>query len=168
MREAASSTEEKNIEELVRQTWRIQLALRLPGSAPFEVSYAIFDDDPVPGFKASVKKWQTNNRKGDRLSGEERQAAIAANWDLVFKKIPGNNLYQLKSSGSQTVASNTSDGKKWIVTKVVRIKGKPVCWRLPVEVKTGKEINKMTLTEDNAFDLETVFDSALPESESTK
>ena len=43
------------------------------------MTYAIFDEDPIPGFKASVKKWQANG-KGDRLENEaakedERQEA---------------------------------------------------------------------------------------------
>jgi beta-lactamase regulating signal transducer with metallopeptidase domain len=168
---AALTPEDKKIEDFSRKTWRIRLNLRVPGSAPFEVPYAIFDEEPVPGFKASVKKWHTN-RKADRpgheaLKGDERQAAITANWDVVFKKIPGNRLYQLKSSGSPVLTSNEPEGKKWIVTKVVEIKGKPACWCLPVEVKTGEMI-KVTLAEDNVFDLGSVFDSALGETESKK
>jgi len=171
MREAATSTESnKKIAEGFRRTWRIQLILRVPGSAPVEVTYAIFDEDPIPGFKASVKKWQAN-RKAARLENEavkgvERQEAMATNWDaVIFRKIRGDRLYQLKSSRFATLASNESDGKKWIVTKVVEIKGKSVCWCLPVEVKTGAAI-KATLAEDNVFDLGSAFDGALRESES--
>jgi hypothetical protein len=173
LREAPASTgESKKIAEWLRKTWRIRLNLRVPDSAPFEVSYAIFDEDPAPAFKASVKKWQANIRKGDRpeneaLKGEQRQAAMAASWDGIFRKIPGNRLYQLKSSRSPVLSSNAPDGKKWLVTKVVEFKGKPVCWNLPVEVKTGKDI-KLTLTTDNAFDLGSAFDSALRESQLKK
>jgi hypothetical protein len=136
---------------------------------PFEVSYAIFDEDPVPGFKASVKKWQSNVQKADRpeVKGEERQAAMVANWEVAFKKVPGNRLYQMKSSGSPVLASNEPEGKKWIVTKVMEINGKLVCWCLPVEVKTG-EVIKVSLNEENVFDLASVFDRALRESRSTK
>ena len=42
----------------------------------------------------------------------------------------------------------------------MRIKGKPVCWCLPVEVKPGEPI-KVTLTEDNVFDLGAAVDDAL-------
>ncbi len=172
LREAAVSPEKNKIEKYFRKTWRIQLSLRVSGSVAFEVPYAVFDEDPVPGFKAAVKKWRTSNRSGDnwekgRVKGDERQGAMAAHWNEVFKKIPGNRLYQLKSSGSTTIASNTSDGKKWIVTKVVQNKGKPVCWCLPVTVKTGKQI-KVTLTNKNVFDLGSVFDSVVRESDSRK
>jgi hypothetical protein len=163
LKEAATAPEENNrLEEWRRKTWRMRLAIRVPGSAPIEAPYAIFDEDPVPGFNAAVKKWRTNNQKGDR---PERQAVMSSIWDESFKKIPGNHVYQLKSSARPLVSANGSDGKKWIVTKVVEIKGKPVCWCLPVEVTTGKEIN-VTLTEDNSFDLGSAFDSAVRESES--
>jgi hypothetical protein len=168
LREAATSPEDKKLEEWRLKTWRVQLALRFPGAAPFEAAYAIFDEDPLPAFKAAVKKWQANRKEKGPVKGEERQAAMTVSWDEGFKKIPGNRLYQLRSSRLASVASNAPDGKKWIVTKVVEIKGKPVCWYLPVEVKTGKELVKVTLTADNAFDLGAAFDSALGKSESKK
>jgi hypothetical protein len=152
------------MEEWARKTWRIQLSLRVRGRVPFEVSYAFFDEDPVPAFKAAVKKWQS---KSGSVSGEERRAVMVAAWDGVFKKVPGNHLYQLRPGGTQTVASNAPDGKKWIVTKAVQIKGKSVCWSFPVKVKTGEEI-AVTLTEDKAVDLESAFDSALRERAPTR
>jgi hypothetical protein len=167
----ALSANNKRIEEWARKTWRIRLGLRFPGASPFEVSYALFDEDPAPGFKASVKKWQSSIRKGDRpeseVKEEDRKAAMTVNWDGIFKKIPGNRLYQLRSSGSPVLASNEPGGKKWLVTKVVDLKGKPVCWCVPVEVKTGQEI-KVTLNKDNVYDLGSAFDDALRESESKK
>lgn len=92
---------------------------------------------------------------------------MAAAWATVFRKVTGDQLDQLPSGGSLFCSSNRSDGKKWIVTKVVQIKGKPVCWCVPVEVKTGKEIN-VTLTEDNVFDLGSVIDSTQRESGPTE
>jgi len=60
------------------------------------------------------------------------------------------------------MSSNAPDGKKWIVTKAVDIKGKPVCWCIPVEVKTGKQI-EVTLNESNIFDLRTTYDNVMRE-----
>ena len=34
--------------------------------------------------------------------------------------------------------SNSPTGKKWIVTKIVVLDGKPICWCIPVEVKIGE------------------------------
>ncbi len=158
---AAASEENKKKEEWLRTTWVIQLNLRVPGEARFEVPFAIFDEDPVPGFKASVKK--AGRLVKEAVGGGEPRVAMAAAWATVFRKVTGDQLDQLPSGGSLFCSSNKSDGKKWIVTKVVQIKGKPVCWCIPVEVKTGKEI-RVTLTKDNVFDLGSVFDSGLRES----
>jgi hypothetical protein len=87
---------------------------------------------------------------------------MAAAWAMVFRKVTGDRLDQLPSGGSLFCGSNGPDGKKWIVTKVVQIKGKPVGWCIPVEVKTGKN-SSVTLTEDNMFDLRSFFDSAVRE-----
>ncbi len=162
---AASSEENKKKEEFLRKTWVIQLNLRIPGSAPFEVPFAIFDEDPLPGFKASVKK--AGRLLHEAVEGDAPRAAMTGAWATVFRKVTGDLLDQLPSGGSLFRSSNDSDGKKWIVTKVVQIKGKPVCWCVPVEVKAGQEI-KVTLTEQNAVDLGSVIDSALRESGPTE
>ena len=156
LQEAAASSENKNKEKWLGTAWMIQLNLRVPGRAPFEVPFAIFDEDPVPGFKGSVKK--AGPLVKEAVGAEELPAAMAAAWALIFRKVTGDRLDQLPSGGSLFCSSNGSDGKKWIVTKVVQIDGKPVCWCIPVEVKTGKEIS-VTLTRDNVFDLGSVFDS---------
>jgi len=165
LQEAAASAENKKKEEWLRKTWMIQLNLRVPGSAPFEVPFAIFDEDPVPGFKASVKK--AGRLVLEAAGGDEARVAMTAAWATVFRKVTGDRLDQLPSGGSLFCSSNGSDGKKWIVTKVVQIKGKPFCWCIPVEVKTGEQVD-VTLTEDNVFDLVSVIDSALRESGPTE
>jgi hypothetical protein len=69
--------------------------------------------------------------------------------------------------GSPAISSNEPEGKKWLVTKVVEVKGKPVCWSVPVEVKTG-EMVRAALTEDNELDLGAAFASAVREAGSKK
>ena len=156
LQEAAASPENKEKEEWLRKTWVLPLTLRVPGAAYFEVPYAIFDEDPIPGFKASVKK--AGRLFKEAVGADERRVAMAAAWSTVFRKITGDQLNQLPSGGSVFCSSNGPDGKKWIVTKLVQIKGKPVCWCIPVEVKTGKETS-VTLTEDNVFDLGSVTET---------
>ena len=90
-------------------------------------------------------------------------------WDLGFRDVTGDKLYLLISApfAVQTMSSNGPDGKKWIVTKTVRVKGKPVCWCLPVEVKRGESVH-VTLTEENAFDLDAAYDKAMKAAEEAK
>jgi type II secretory pathway component GspD/PulD (secretin) len=58
------------------------------------------------------------------------------------------------------MSSNGAGGKKWIVTKTVNVKGKPVCWCIPVDVKTGATID-VTFGKRNTFDLKSVYDKAM-------
>jgi hypothetical protein len=90
-----------------------------------------------------------------------RSSQMAVSWDLGFKDVTGDQVYLLTSAPgvSHSLSSNSPDGKIWIVTKIVRIKKKPVCWCIPVEVRTGKEAH-VTLNEENTFDLASSFDKA--------
>jgi hypothetical protein len=88
----------------------IQRNLRVPGGVPLEAPFAIFDDDPVPGFKASVKK--AGRLVNEALGGEQRRTVMAAAWAAVFRKITADRLEQLPSGGSLFCPSNQSDGKK--------------------------------------------------------
>ena len=170
LQESGASTEPSTeIEEAKGKSWRIALDLRVPGLVPPAVSFAILDQDPVPGFKASVKKLETlvrgfeQSETGSAQKGMRKAAMIGANWDGIFKAVSGDRLSLLTSpEGPHVASAEGPGGKKWIVTQAVQLKGKPVCWCLPVEVKTDEEI-QMTLTENNVFDLETTFESALRE-----
>ena len=43
-----------------------------------------------------------------------------------------------------------------------RVKGKPVCWCLPVELKAGEWLS-VVLNEKNMFDVRAVYDKAMQE-----
>jgi hypothetical protein len=148
--------------------WRIYLNLDTPNLVPPVVQYAIFDEDPLPGFRARIKKMQTylqeqleqaeNNAKKELA----RSSFMSVNWDWGIKQVTGDKLNLLKSaiSNSHCVSSNSPVGKKWIVTKIVRIKGKPVCWCMTAEVKMGEQ-TEVIFTEDNVFGLEDVLDAVM-------
>jgi hypothetical protein len=147
-------------------TWRITLNLDAPNLVPPVVQFAIFDEDPVPGFRARLKKMQTylqeqllrtENKAKKELA---RSSLMSVNWDLGFKRVTGDKLYLLKSAPFTSMTSNSPAGKKWIVTKTVRIKGKPVCWCMTAEVKMGEQ-TEVIFTEDNVFGLEDVLDTVM-------
>jgi len=158
-----------------RSTWQVGLTLDTPNLVPPAVQWTILDKDPVPGFRARVKRAQSYHRKRlERAKDEaekkqERSIQMTVDWNLGFKVVTGDKVYLLASSPgvSHSITSNGPDGRKWIVTKIVQIKRKPVCWCLPIEVKMGKT-NQVTLTEDNIFGLEAVFDETIRESSQTE
>ncbi|MGA2063010.1 MAG: hypothetical protein ABSG67_21260 [Thermoguttaceae bacterium] len=162
-----SLAQDKNIEHSQRSTWRITLNLDAPNLAPPALQWAVLDKDPVPGFRARIKmsqgfyQTQLDQAKNEAQKELLRSVQMTVNWDLGFREVTGDQLYLLTGApGGNSLSSSGLAGKKWIVTKIVRIKEKPVCWCLPVEVKTGEPI-KVTLTEDNVFDLGAAMEDAL-------
>ena len=87
---------------------------------------------------------------------------MTVTWDLGFRQVTGDKVYLLTSAPGIThvVSSNGPAGKKWIVSKIVYLKGAPACWCIPVVVETGKEVH-VTLDEKNMFDLTAAFDNAI-------
>ncbi|MCE5303137.1 MAG: hypothetical protein LLF97_08525, partial [Planctomycetaceae bacterium] len=125
------------------------------------------------GYYADVQRNQASYKKRLEQAGTPdkdivRTSQMTVLWDLGFKTVNGADLSLLQgtSENGTMVTSNGPDGKKWVVTKTVRIDGKPVCWCVPVHVKKGRT-TKVRLTEDNLLDLQATFDKAMQESDST-
>ena len=168
------SAQDKDLERWKRSTWQMTLKLDTPNLVPPAVQWTLLDKDPVPGFGARVKKMQGHKEQLERMDDKARKGLFRSSqmtvcWDLGFKEVTGDLINLLISAPHvfQGVSSNAPGGKKWIVTKIVQIKGKPVCWCLPVTVETGKE-TQITLTESNKLDLESAFDKAMRDSTKDK
>ncbi len=151
-----------------RKTWQIAFDLDVPSLSPQAVQYAIFDEDPVPAFIAQIKRMRSHAReqleKAHSEVDKEQVNAIQmeVGWNFGFKEVTADKLYLLTNTSNSSMMSNAPGGKKWIVTKAARVKGKPVCWCIPVEVKTG-ELISVAFNEKNTFDLRTVYDKAIRE-----
>jgi hypothetical protein len=169
--DSSVSAQDKDVENWERSTWRITLKLDTPNLVPPAVQWTVLDKDPVPGFGARVKQMQGYHKK--QLEGVDdkakkeliRSSQMTVDWDLGFKEVTGDHVYLVTSAPGvhHVLGSNAPGGKKWVVTKIVQIKGNPVCWCLPVTVETGRE-TQVTLTENNMLDLESAFDKAMGES----
>ncbi|MEN6557323.1 MAG: M56 family metallopeptidase, partial [Thermoguttaceae bacterium] len=153
--------------------WQLAITLDAPNLDPPVAQYALFDKDPLVGYYADVQRNQASYKKRLEQAGTPdkdivRTSQMTVLWDLGFKTVNGADLSLLQgtSENGTMVTSNGSDGKKWVVTKTVRIDGKPVCWCVPVHVKKGRT-TKVRLTEDNLLDLQATFDKAMQESDST-
>jgi hypothetical protein len=150
------------------QVWRMSINLKTRHLVPPAVQWTVYDKDPVPSFRTRVRRrkdfhTEQLNRAKNRTDKEiARSSMMTVCWDLGFEEVTGDKVYLLtRARGvSHSLMSNDPDGEKWIVTKIVQIKGKPVCWCIPVTVETGKEMS-IVLTDDNMFDLESAFDNAM-------
>jgi outer membrane lipoprotein-sorting protein len=140
--------------------------LDAPDLTPPAVQCAVLDKDPVSGLRHTIKRMEgfyksrLEQAKDASQKEMERAVQMSVAWDSGFADVKGNELYLLTATSEIGLMSNAPAGRKWVVTKIVHVEGKPVCWCLPVEVKAG-EPAKVTLTGDNTFDLAAVFDDAL-------
>ena len=117
-------------------SWTLWLDLEMPALVPPVVQWAIFDEDPVPGFTERLEglddlsEKQVAQTEDAAMKDAMRSSHLKAAWDLVFEKVPGNQVYLVteRPGTSHTHASTGPVGRKWIATKAVDIDGKPVCW----------------------------------------
>ena len=162
-----SAAEREEIERTQRETWQISMTLDMPKLEPQAVQFAILDKDPIPALVAQVDRMRARHREQlKKATNEARRKQLSAiqmavAWDFGFKEVDGHNLGLLtgRSGASNTcsiTSSNRPDGKKWVVTKTVYVKGKPICWCIPVETKTGERVD-VTLDESNTLDLRSVY-----------
>lgn len=171
---------EASKEEWKQESWRIALSLDMPDLIPPVVQYTIFDEDPTPEFEKNLKKGRERYLK--RLNAAKDPATkkmihdsfMEVAWNPVFKKVTGDQISLLASTSYMEEAtglyytygsgysSNTPAGKKWCVTKIVQIKGKPVCWCLPLDTEVGKDV-VVVLNKQNVFDLAGVYNKVMGE-----
>jgi hypothetical protein len=151
--------------------WHMVLDLDVPGLPSGEpVQFSMFDEDPIPAFIAEVKRMRRIDKKrGQSISDNLREAAIVVSWNAGFKKITGDQVGVLRNGAPHPAGGFGPTGvKKWIVTKEVRINGKPVCWCLPIELKPVdpkvREIESVDLNEKTMIDLHALFDKAIQDS----
>jgi hypothetical protein len=161
-------TGDKHVEQMKRTTWQMTMHLETKNLKPPAVQWTVFEKDPVPGFHSRVRQmkgYYTEQLDGANSKPDKelrRSSMISVSWNLGFGEVTGDKVYLLtRARGvSHGFSSNEPDGKKWIVSKTVQIKGKPVCWCIPVTVETGKE-TQVILNMENMFDLRSAFDEAM-------
>jgi hypothetical protein len=159
-------------EDFFAETWRVQLSLKDTELVPAAVQVAILDQDPVPGFEARAVQLRRNARvkevlRNSPLPAAERNALgrrslSAASWNLGFREVSGDCVSLLTASDhpGMMVGSNSKGGKRWVVTKVTVVRGKPVCWCIQVNVARGRTV-EVELTRRNRFHLLPRFERAV-------
>ena len=145
--------------EWPRDAWKLSLELDVPTSSLPAIEYAIFSQDPIPRFKAILgrmeQKWraQLNATEDEERRQTMRQLQRAVAWTHLFRSVSGDEVYLLTPGRAHTaLMSNSSPGKKWVVSKPVAMGDKRLCWSLPFEAVVGEKA-EIRLSEDTALDL---------------
>lgn len=156
---------ENEMERWKRDFWRVNLALDMPDLVPPAVVWAVFDEDPVPGFEGTLRKDLDYHRRKLEEAGDPEEKRIARNvflrvgWNHQFRQVTGDRVYLLGSAPNRSdcFSSNGPDGRKWFATKVVEIRGEPACWCLPVQVSISSEVD-VQFDRSNQLDLARIYD----------
>ena len=148
---------ESKKDEFKRTHYIIDIKLQMPGLDPPAVQMAVFYEDPVNYFDQHLRIAKVNSYVSD--PNFDPTGWMLGCWDGSFRMISGDRLYLLTMEPVRYTSSDI--GKKvWIVTKAARVGEKPVCWRIPLKVKFGKEY-QVVLSKNNQFDLEGTFNKIM-------
>ena len=161
----AHAVSEEKMEEHKKITWQMQLQLNVPNLKAEAVLWAVFKEDPVPGYKQRLEAAKdAYNKLFAETAEEDKQLSqgcqMRASWDLGFIKITGDRVYLLTAKLSHSFSSNREIEKKWFVTKTVYLDKKPVCWVIPIEAEIGESVD-IELSEENAFDLSEIHNEVM-------
>jgi hypothetical protein len=152
-----------------QDVWRLRLELADPELHPQAVQVALVDWDPLVAFAAQSERMsaflesQLANATDDGERLRQRRSHVSVAWNMGFREVTGDELYLLaaESGGSgMSFTANTPDGPRWLIAKVRRIEGAPVCWSLPFKADRDQEAS-LTLTGANRLDL-LVLDTTEP------
>jgi hypothetical protein len=163
-----------------KESWGVHPTLDVADLFPPAIMFSIHSADPRSKYRGALKQMSERETPLDAnpppsLTPElMRQGLLAAAWDAVFHEVPGDRialLYQNEgrqlsgesaSHGGKAMASTYSvmikstepPGPKWLVTRAAQVKGKAVCWCIPVEVEKGKTTDiKLTAQNVTALDM---------------
>jgi hypothetical protein len=150
-------------------SWTLTFKLDVPNLDPPAIQYSVMSEDPVPVFRARVSKSRDVHKElvsreaSPRQRQLNRSSLMGQTWDEGFRKVTGDQVHLLTPSPMSpklVYYQNTPVRKWWVVTKIVHIKEKPICWYFPVEPKPDQEV-EITFSESNVFDLESLYEDAL-------
>lgn len=134
---ALQSQDADAIREWEKSTWRVNMVLADKGLDIPAVQFAVFKNDPVPEFTRDYREFSSRMKREGKDRYTDETSMMSVTWDILFRKITGDELYLLVPGEPNILSSNDVPGKIWLVTKCSSRKGEPVVWVIPVDVKTG-------------------------------
>lgn len=140
------------------KVWVVEVTLDSPDLKTPAVQWAIFSEDPVQQYRATLKRIRNalSNPTENTGAATRTKAQMIAAWDGVFKAVTGDRV-NLLTTAPQGWSSDSEDGPRWIATKTVNIRGEPVCWCERIDAQKGASF-VISFTPNNRFDLRAGLD----------
>jgi hypothetical protein len=141
-------------------TWQVAISFHLPALKPQALQYTYVDFDPTGAFMQSFDKNLLENALKGVKEEKNRIATINAfieiGWDMMFNKVKGGDVWLLTSKGSWTMADVSPVTKKWLISKVFYLHGKPYCFMFPIDAGAGDK-QKVVLNKHTMISLADVY-----------
>jgi hypothetical protein len=130
--------------------YRIKIITHIPATDRHSIQLAFLDFNPKEQFN---KKFSTENlketpksAKTDEEKNVERTIFLMVNWDVMFKKVTGDNLFFMNdkdTTGYGATRGMFAGHPKniWLTSKSFTINGKPYCYVIPFTVSNGSDLS---------------------------
>ena len=122
-------------------TWRLNIVLEFRELDQQAVQFAVFRNDPVPEFTRTYREFSSRMKDEGRDRYTDEASMMSVTWDIMFRRVTGDELYLLVAGDPNTLSSNDKPGRIWLVTKSSGSNGEPLAWVLACDVETGKGID---------------------------
>jgi len=143
--------------------WEIQIKFNLPELNPEAIQICWLEFDPIEEFNKTLNlDYLTESLKKAKDENEKTLKINVLNkvtWDNLFNVVKGSEMYLLTNKGM--ILSSASDckqpkNKKWLVTKVFNLDGKPYCYAIPFDLDNGSKL-EVTLNKANLISLTDLY-----------
>lgn len=128
--------------------WKMTIIADIPTTGKQSIQYAILDFNPTEEFVRNLPKDDLldvdvlKSAIANDVKDVQMTSLIIAKWDFLFKKVTGDNLYQLNDKdtvdyGAWEGSLTSHPSNIWLTTKAFTIDGKPYCYAVPFFVSDG-------------------------------
>ena len=162
-----------------KNAWHLHPRLEVPDLFPPAVLFSLFDFDPRPKFRESLKRVSGIDRESMADGSAPldpaltRQLRVTAAWDRVFREVTGDRVAMVSRDPQANepgdlkgklrnevipayavlIGSTEPAGTKWLASRATRYHEHVVAWCLPINVAAGK-VTEIALTPENMIALD--------------
>ncbi|MDP1623164.1 MAG: hypothetical protein Q8M08_12590 [Bacteroidales bacterium] len=130
--------------------YSIHIIADIPATDRHSIQLAFLDFNPREQFNKEVSKENLkeslHSAKTDEEKNFQRNIFLMVNWDLMFQKVTGDNLFFMNekdTTGYKASRGMFSGHPKniWLTSKTFNIKGNPYCYVIPFTVSNGSDLS---------------------------
>lgn len=149
--------------QVYMHSWQASVKFDLPALDPEAIQVGLFEFDPIEkftkNFDMTYLREQLKKAKDEKEKALYINSSIKVQWDNLFDIIKGSDLYLLTKNGfwlGTTSECSQPKTKKWFVSKLFLLDGKPYCYAVSLEIENGSKL-EVTLDKTNLISLTDLY-----------